>query len=119
MSRVFRNCWSRMQRLRKWGGNTPRLSGSFRLDPRTLRPERLKWLNNPSGKLRKPCDLGLCKSEPEAKTAERGRELRATSRNTRPAFCVGLAPTQPFARRDQELPQGRRHNRRHKRRSYA
>ena len=69
MSRVFRNCWSRMQRLRKWGGNTPRLSGSFRLDPRALRPERLKWLNNPSGKLRKPCDLGLCKSKPEAKTA--------------------------------------------------
>ena len=30
---------------------------------------RLKWLNNPSGKPQTPCDLGLCKIFPEAKTA--------------------------------------------------
>ena len=80
MSRVFRNCWSRMQRLRKWGVNTPRLSGSFRLDPRALRPERLKWLNNLSGKLRKPCDLGLCKSKPEAKIAASSLKRDSTRR---------------------------------------
>ena len=88
MSRVFRNCWSRMQRLRKWGGNTPRLSGSFRLDPRTLRPERLKWLNNPSGKLRKPCDLGLCKSKPEAKIAASSLQ-KASNRRLAPKIANG------------------------------
>jgi len=30
---------------------------------------RLKWLNNPGGKPQTPCDLGLCKIFPEAKTA--------------------------------------------------
>ena len=36
---------------------------------RALRPERLRWLNNLSGKQQTPCDLGLCKSKPDAKTA--------------------------------------------------
>ena len=32
-------------------------------------PMRLKWLNNPGGKPQTPCDPGLCKIFPEAKTA--------------------------------------------------
>ncbi len=101
MSRVFRNCWSRMQRLRKWGADTPRLSGSFRLDPRTLRPERLEWLNNPSGKHRKPCDLGLCKSKPEAKTAasslKRASNRRLARKNANGGKrCVGFEPFHHF-----------------------
>ena len=30
-------------------------------------PLRLKWLNNPSGKPQTPCDLGLCKCQPDSK----------------------------------------------------
>src|SRR5689334_6516320 len=61
--------------------------GSRREGPWALGPARLKWLNNPGGKLiapptlfrkvlqlsgrrrRTPCDPGLCKIFPEAKTA--------------------------------------------------
>jgi hypothetical protein len=67
--------------------SAPFTSGSFGLDSRALRSERLRWLNNLSGKptvppalFRKvlqffgrgrwtPCDLGLCKNEPEYKIA--------------------------------------------------
>jgi len=87
VSTASRNCRFHGQRLQERGTNAPFTSGSFGLDPRALRPERLRWLNNLSGKLtvppalfRKarqlsgrgrwtPCDLGLCKNEPEYKIA--------------------------------------------------
>jgi hypothetical protein len=64
----------------RWDGYVSPISGSFGQDPRLLRTERLGWLNNLSGKLtsatteqsgntRAPCDLGLCKNDPEAKIA--------------------------------------------------
>jgi hypothetical protein len=80
-------CGNHGQRLQERGTNAPFTSGSFGLDPRALRSERLRWLNNLSGKLtvppalfRKvsqlfgrgrwtPCDLRLCKNEPEYKIA--------------------------------------------------
>src|SRR5436190_23190598 len=43
--------------------------GSRREGPWVLRSTRLKWLNNPGGKPQTPCDPGLCKIFPEAKTA--------------------------------------------------
>ena len=70
-----------------WGCNAPTIPGSRGLTPWTLRPKRLQWLNNLSGKLTvppasyqgpkgpcgcrtwTPCDLGLCKCKPKAKTA--------------------------------------------------
>jgi hypothetical protein len=70
-----------------WDGYANLASGSFGQDPRLLRTERLRWLNNLSGKLtvpptlfRKveklfgrgrwtPCDLGLCKNDLKAKIA--------------------------------------------------
>ena len=80
MSTASRNCRNHVQRLRAGGGNAPRASGSRREDPRILRSARLKWLNNPSGKHQIPYDLGLCQSEPEAKTAAfQGRALSLTT----------------------------------------
>ena len=35
--------------------------------PWILWSKRLKWLNNPSGKPQTPCDLGLCKRQPDSK----------------------------------------------------
>ena len=69
MSTASRNCRNRVQRLRASGFNAPRASGSRREDPRILRSARLGWLNNLSGKHWTPCDLRLCKNDPEAKTA--------------------------------------------------
>jgi hypothetical protein len=58
---------------------------------------RLKWLNNPSGKHQKPCDLGLCKIKAEAKIATKAwtRKFRVTSRTTRPALLRALRPRNP------------------------
>ncbi len=59
-------------------------------------PMRLKWLNNPSGKPQTPCDLGLCKIFPEAKTAAKAwARISRHSRTTRPAFCESLRPRNP------------------------
>jgi hypothetical protein len=69
VSTASRNCRNRGQRLRALGFNAPRVPGSQRLTPWILRSTRLKWLNNPSGKPQTPCDLGLCKCKPKAKTA--------------------------------------------------
>ena len=69
MSTASRNCRNHVQRLRAGGGNAPQASGSRGLDPWILRSARLRWLNNPSGKHQTPCDLGLCKNDPQAKTA--------------------------------------------------
>ena len=69
MSTASRNCRFHVQRLRDRGNYAPLFSGSFNLDPWILRSTRLRWLNNPSGKHQKPCDLGLCKNEVEAQTA--------------------------------------------------
>ena len=43
---------------------------------------RLKWLNNPSGKPQTPCDLGLCKIFPEAKTAAKAWAQASANRRT-------------------------------------
>ena len=79
MSTASRNCRNHVQRLRASGFNAPRASGSRREDPRILRSARLGWLNNLSGKLWTPCDLRLCKNDPQAKTAAfQGRALSLT-----------------------------------------
>ena len=69
MSTASRNCRNHGQRLRERGQTAPRSIGSLGQDPGTLRSPRLGWLNNLSGKLWTPCDLRLCKNDPEAKTA--------------------------------------------------
>jgi hypothetical protein len=69
VSTASRNCRFHGQRLQERGKIAPRSVGSRREDPGTLRPMRLKWLNNPGGKPQIPCDPGLCKNDPEAKTA--------------------------------------------------
>ena len=69
MSTASRNCRFHGQRLQEMGKIAPRSVGSRREDPWALRPMRLKWLNNPGGKRQTPCDPGLCKNDPEAKTA--------------------------------------------------
>jgi hypothetical protein len=69
VSTASRNCGNHGQRLQERGTNAPFISGSFGQDPRALRSERLQWLNNLSGKHQTPCDLGLCKNEPEYKIA--------------------------------------------------
>ena len=69
MSTASRNCRNHGQRLQERGTNAPFTSGSRREDPWILRSMRLRWLNNLSGKHQTPCDLGLCKNDPEAKTA--------------------------------------------------
>ena len=80
-------------------------------------PLRLKWLNNPSGKQQTPCDLGLCKCQPEAKTA-----AKAWARNSRhpPDHTTGIiasfASTQPFASFSYLR---KRNNRFHQGRSFA
>ena len=79
MSTASRNCRNQLQRLRARGGNAPQAPGSRREGPWTLRSMRLKWLNNPGGKLQAPCDPGLCKIFPEAKIAAfQGRALSQT-----------------------------------------
>ena len=79
MSRASRNCRNHVQRLRALGFNAPRALGSRRQDPWALRSMRLKWLNNPSGNPQTPCDLGLCKNDPNAKNAAfQGRALSQT-----------------------------------------
>ena len=92
MSTASRNCRNRVQRLRGLETNATKPSGSFRLDPRTLRPERLKWLNNPSGKHWKPCDLGLCKSKPEAKTAASRKRKSLISKGS----CISRASAHQY-----------------------
>ena len=83
MSTASRNCRNHVQRLRALGFNAPRAPGSRREDPWILRSMRLKWLNNPSGKPQTPCDLGLCKNDPEAKIAAfQGRALSLTTQTT-------------------------------------
>jgi hypothetical protein len=79
VSTASRNCRNHGQRLRALGFNAPQVPGSQRLVPWILRSTRLKWLNNPSGKPQTPCDLGLCKCKPKAKTAAfQGRALSHT-----------------------------------------
>ena len=79
VSTAFRNCGSEGSAC-GWRCNAPPISGSFGRDPRLLRTERLRWLNNLSGKptgartgqprnARAPCDLGLCKNDLKAKIA--------------------------------------------------
>ncbi len=59
-------------------------------------PMRLKWLNNPSGKPQTPCDLGLCKIFPEAKTAAKAwAQFASHRRTTRPAFLRRLRSRNP------------------------
>jgi hypothetical protein len=80
VSTASRNCRNRLQRLQERGTNAPRSVGSLGLDPWALRPMRLQWQNNPSGKHQTPCDLGLCQSDPKAKTAAfQGRALSQTT----------------------------------------
>src|SRR5215207_3873045 len=97
VSTASRNCRNHGQRLQERGQTAPRSVGSRREDPGTLWSPRLGWLNNLSGKLtvpptlfRKvlqlsgrgrwtPYDLGLCKNDPEAKTA--ASQSRALSLN--------------------------------------
>ena len=43
---------------------------------------RLKWLNNPGGKPQTPCDPGLCKIFPEAKTAAKAWARASANRRT-------------------------------------
>ena len=51
---------------------------------------RLKWLNNLSGKHRKPYDLGLCKFNPGAKTAAKAwTQFASTAGRHDRHFCVG------------------------------
>ena len=45
-------------------------------------PMRLKWLNNPGGKPQTPCDPGLCKIFPEAKTAAKAWARASANRRT-------------------------------------
>ena len=79
MSTASQNCRFHVQRLRALGFNAPRAPGSRREDPWALRSTRLRWLNNLSGKLWTPCDLGLCKNDPHAKNAAfQGRGLSQT-----------------------------------------
>ena len=76
MSTASRNCRFHVQRLQERGKIAPRSVGSRREDPGTLWSPRLRWLNNLSGKHQTPYDLGLCKNDPEAKTAaSQGRAL--------------------------------------------
>ena len=55
-------CRYHVQRLQEQGNNAPRFSESFGLDPRTLRPERLRWLKCLT-------EVTQNKSEAEAKIA--------------------------------------------------
>ena len=111
VSTASRNCRNHGQRLQDWGTNAPQSSGSFGVVPRALRPERLQWLNNLSGKQknapvltseveqlrrggrRTPCDLGLCKRETEAKTAA------PVLRDFKPFFSERSLPRQGAASR--------------------
>jgi hypothetical protein len=83
VSTASRNCRNHGQRLQERGKTAPRSVGSRREDPGTLWSPRLRWLNNPGGKPKTPCDPGLCKSDPEAKTAAfQSRALSLTNPNS-------------------------------------
>jgi hypothetical protein len=83
VSTASRNCRNHVQRLQDKGKKAPWFSGSQLFVPWILRSTRLKWLNNPGGKLQTPCDPGLCKCKPTAKTAAfQGRALSHTILNT-------------------------------------
>ena len=83
VSTASRNCRNHVQRLQERGKIAPRSVGSRREDPGTLWSPRLRWLNNPGGKPQTPCDPGLCKNDPEAKTAAfQGRALSLTNLNS-------------------------------------
>jgi hypothetical protein len=58
---------------------------------------RLKWLNNPGGKPQTPCDPGLCKIFPEAKTAAKAwaQGLRQPPDYHDRHFCECLRPRNP------------------------
>jgi len=60
-------------------------------------PMRLKWLNNPGGKPQTPCDPGLCKIFPEAKTAAKAwaREIASQPDHHDRHFCESLRPRNP------------------------
>jgi hypothetical protein len=79
---------------------------------------RLKWLNNPGGKPQTPCDPGLCKIFPEAKTAAKAwaQGLRQPPDYHDRHFCECLRPRNPSLL--SHLPR-KRHYRFHPRRSYA
>ena len=104
-----------MWRLRVWcnGHQTP---GSFGLAPWALRPERLQWLNNPSGKHRHRAIWGSASAKPEAKIDH--KSVGAIISPPKPDHTTGIlrvfASTQPFAFFP---PARKRHNRFHPRRS--
>ena len=89
VSTASRNCGNHGQRLQKRETNAPFISGSFGLYPRTLRSERLRWLNNLSGKHQTPCDLGLCKNEPEYKIAAFQGQALSQNNPTHYPLCIG------------------------------
>ena len=92
MSTASRNCRIHGQRLQERGTNAPRSVGSRREDPWALRPMRLQWQNNPSGKHQTPCDLGLCQSDPKAKTAASlYLRQRFSGKSDNPGSCPGQA----------------------------
>jgi hypothetical protein len=60
-------------------------------------PLRLKWLNNPSGKPQTPCDLGLCKCQPDSKNRRKSVDADFASpagRHDRHS-CESLRPRNP------------------------
>ena len=92
MSTASRNCRNHVQRLRALGSNAPQVPGSQRLTPWILRSMRLKWLNNPGGKPQTPCDPGLCKCKPKAKTAASLKvRQRFSGKSDNPGSCPGQA----------------------------
>jgi hypothetical protein len=92
VSTASRNCRNRLQRLQERGKIAPRSVGSRRKDPWALRPMRLQWQNNLSGKHQTPCDLGLCQSDPKAKTAASLKvRQRFSGKSDNPGSCPGQA----------------------------
>ena len=67
MSTASLQCRTRVQRLQAVA-YAATASGSRGRDPWVLRPTRLHWHSNLSGKHRTPCDLGLCKRKPGLNT---------------------------------------------------
>jgi hypothetical protein len=104
MSTAFFHRQSYVQRLRG-KGHAPLSSGSRRRDPGALRLQRRPERHNSlSGKHQKPCDLGLCKCVPEAKTAALPTKassltillLKTTTRMCRLGAMAGHTPPFPF-----------------------
>gem|GEM_PF-3577790 len=105
---------------RGWAETYSLFPGALDWDPWVLRPKRLKWLNNPSGKLKKPCDLGLCKSSTEAKIPAKAwaRVAPQAGLNDRHSALTCVHATL-LQEKGEENSKGSRHNRRHQGRSYV